>query len=307
MGRSNFLDKDLIFDKERENIFHVITNYDTRNFGFVFAMLKYKRDGKGLWRGYNRVLKNYGVHNLVKNPQNFMYQPCLDASFPVVYTSQIGLHLTPEDGLDKVMKGKVDEDLTNVVLSIVDKIGTKGVGVGGSILAGTYHSKSDVDLIIYGKDRSLDVYYQLNELGTDNEWIEETSRNYELPVDQVLYLYDRKRRGILNGVKVSINFVDISSYKLCNELCESFYPVNDVSLYVEEGQVEALFYPARVKVSGNIEEGKIDEIISYEGIYSSLLFKGGKMRVDGVLIKCENRNMVIIGDRKFRGNIRRFV
>lgn len=302
MGRSCFLDKDIIIDREGNDIFQVITNYDTARMGFVFAMLKYERHEGGLWKGYSRVLKNYGVHNLIKLPQRFEYQPCLDASFPVVYSSQIGTHLKPEEGLDKVIKGKVKEEFSEVILSIVDRVGYQGLGIGGSILTGLYHENSDIDVIVYG-NKSLEVYFSMDYLMRDDEWILETSRNYGIPVEQAKELYDPRRRGIMMGKKVSVNFVDRRTKKICEEVCVQKGKVS-FEASVESEQVEALFYPSMVNCDSR-SDIKISEVISYEGIFSSLLFNGGRFHIEGILMECDGRNKVIIGDRNFRGNIRR--
>ncbi|WP_054844869.1 nucleotidyltransferase domain-containing protein [Sulfuracidifex tepidarius] len=295
------MDKDVVIDKEGKGIFQVITNYDTARMGFVFAMLKYERNQSGLWRGYSRVLKNYGVHNLVKLPQKFEYQPCLDVSFPIVYSSEIGKHLKPEEGLDKVIKGRVKEEFSDVILSIVDTVGSSGLGIGGSILTGLYHGNSDIDVIVYGK-RSLEVYFSMS-LTPDKEWIIETSRNYGISLEQARELYDPRRRGIMMGKKVSVNFVDERTQKLCDNVCVQKGKVS-FEASVEKEQIEALFYPSIVKCDGS-SDLKISEIVSYEGIFSSLLFNGGRFHVEGVLMECDDGNKVIIGDRNFRGNIRR--
>ncbi len=305
MGRCYFLDKDIVIDRERNNIYQVLTNYNTKGLGYIFAMLKYERGEGDLWKGYRRVLKSYGVHNLVKLKQKFEYQPCLDANFPIVYMSQIGTHLKPEEGFKKVLEGKIDNDFAEVILSLANEIGSSSIGVGGSILTGIYHDQSDIDLIVYGY-RSLEIYFSLPELSIDTDWISETSINYGIPVEETKYLYDPKRRGFFMGKKVSINFVDNKLVNLCENLCVQKEKA-ELDVSVEKEQMEALFYPSRVRCDGSYKGRKVEEIISYEGIFSSLLFKGGRLNVSGVLMECEDGNKVIIGDRNFRGNIRRIM
>jgi Uncharacterized protein conserved in archaea len=101
MGRDYFFDRDIIIDKEG-NVYTILTNYNPP--GYVFAYLKYVYTGKGLWKGYERIFKKYGVHNLIKINQMFTFESCYDASFPIVLLSNISRHLKPEERLQEILK-----------------------------------------------------------------------------------------------------------------------------------------------------------------------------------------------------------
>ncbi|WP_252897042.1 hypothetical protein [Metallosphaera hakonensis] len=62
------MDKDAFSDKDG-NFGFVITNQNPP--GYLFGYIKYTFTGTGLWKGYDRILKYYGVHNLMRSPQTF--------------------------------------------------------------------------------------------------------------------------------------------------------------------------------------------------------------------------------------------
>jgi Uncharacterized protein conserved in archaea len=61
------LDKDAVRDLSGDYYF-LITNVAPP--GYLFAYRKYTYTGRGLWRGYERVLPKYGVHNLASSPRS---------------------------------------------------------------------------------------------------------------------------------------------------------------------------------------------------------------------------------------------
>ena len=299
MGRDYFLDKDLIIDVNG-NIYLVYTNINP--YGYVYAMLKYVYTGKGIWKGYERVLKEYGVKNMLKLNQDFTYEPCYGVSFPTIKKSRIRKHLLPEERLIEIIKSPKDE-LEEKVVSLYYEAQPKRAGITGSILAGIHHEKSDIDLVVYGCKESVDFLESFSGFDEDKEWVIETSKNYGLSLDHAKSLYDKRVRGVFNGVKFSVLFVNDKVERPCQEVCVR---IRKVKFRAEvEADCNALFYPSRVylhNVSG-LEE-KPSELISYEGIYSLLLYKQRTIEVEGMLINCNGEYKVVVGDRDAQGYVR---
>ena len=303
MGRDYFLDKDLIIDKDL-NIYVVYSNINS--YGYVYAYLKYIYTGKGLWRGYERVLKSYGVHNLMKIPQKFIYEPCYDVSFPIISRSAIYKHLKPEHKLKQIIS-RASNRLEEIAVEIYEKIGIKDMGITGSLLADISHEKSDIDFVIYGEKNAIDFMSSFKGFERDEEWIYETEKNYKIPLEIAKELYDVRIRGVYKGAKYSFLFVNPYPQKYCDKVCKR----------VGEGEIVAdvydnsksLFYPSVVLLS-NVSvikgEYKPKVLVSYEGIYSTLLYKAKRIFAYGMVMKCDDGEVrIVIGDRDVKGYVKK--
>lgn len=296
--RDYFLDRDLVISKDG-SIYSVFTNYDMP--GYIFAYLKYVYTGSGLWRGYERVFRAYGVHNLIKLSQDFVYEPCYDASFPIILKSNIKEHLRPEDKLREILSKSVNNNLELILLDFIEKyIGTSNVGIGGSLLAGISHEKSDIDIIVYGHKKALDYLESFPGFEVDKEWILEANSNYG--IDFADLLYDNRRRGIYKGRKISVLFVDDKPWRYCEHLCRKRGRARIRAKVF--GDYEALIYPAKAYVSTVIEGEKVNAILSYEGLYSSALFGEKEVIAEGMMMECDDGNYILVGDRDVRGFVK---
>lgn len=297
--RDYFLDRDLIKDKEG-NIYTILTNYNP--YGYVFAYLKYVYTGKGLWKGYERVLKEYGVHNLIKLRQKFSFEPCYDVSFPVVMISEIREHLKPEEKMNEILNRLEDDDLELILLDFIEHnmVGYKNIGITGSLLAGIQHRDSDIDIVIYGEKEALDFIETFQGFDIDYNWIIEANINYG--IDFADKLYDRKRRGIYKGKRFSILFVDDKPWRYCEHICINREKARIRAKIV--GDYRSLVYPSTAYIDTIFDGPHIDYIISYEGLYSSLLFGEKEIIAEGRLMECDDVNILLIGDREIKGIVK---
>ncbi|QKR00005.1 hypothetical protein GWK48_06095 [Metallosphaera tengchongensis] len=295
MGRSYFLDKDGIIDKNGD-IYFTISNVNGP--GFVYAYRKYVFTGNGLWKGYERVLRNYGVHNLVKSQQKFMFDPCQNVDFPTIMTSDIRKHLLPEQAFRHLLTNERKSFLTDYLLGLLEPVTNSRLGVTGSLLLGIEHKNSDIDILVYGCKRAEDFLTEFRGGEPDKDWLRETSINYSLEEDLVKDLYDSRIRGIFKGIKYSVHFVDETPRRYCMDVCTQ---KGDIRLQGEiEGECQALFYPARAKFNSHEEY----ELISWEGIFSSSMYGRRKAEVRGIELACSGKRVIIIGDRNVQGYIK---
>jgi predicted nucleotidyltransferase len=298
MGRNYFLDKDALIDKNG-NIYFVLTNYNP--YGYIFAYLKYIYTGKGLWKGFDRNLKYYGIKNLLLSRQEFVYEPCFGATFPIKRLSEIRKHFTPEEKVNEIIRKSTNTNLEAIALDLISKINVKNLGITGSILLNIQHQKSDIDFVVYGDKDTDDFFNTFEGFDIDKDWILETSKNYNIPIELAKSLYNKKIRGIYRGVKYSVLFVDNKPWEYCREVCIKKGPIK-ISGEVY-GDTRALYYPSTAYLFSN---GKVFKIISYEGIYSSILYGRHKAEIYGMLMKCDE-NTIIIGDREIGGYVRSYM
>lgn len=305
MGRDYFLDKDIIISKDF-NVYMVYSNINS--YGYVYAYLKYIYTGKGLWKGYERVFKFYGVHNLMSISQSFLYEPCYDVSFPIILRSVVHKHLKPECKLKHIIS-RTNNRLEEIAVEIYENIGIENMGITGSLLAGISHQKSDIDFVIYGTKNSMDFMSSFKGFVKDNEWIYETQKNYKISIDVAKELYDVRVRGVYKGIKYSFLFVNPFPQKYCDKVCKR----------VGEGEIigdiddnsSSLFYPSIVSLSNvsSVKGGHLPRVlVSYEGIYSTLLYKAKRIFAHGMLMKCDDGEIrIVIGDRDVRGYVKKIL
>ncbi len=296
MGRDYFLDKDALVDKQG-NIYFVFTNYNPP--GYLFAYLKYVYTSRGLWKGYERVLPYYGVKRLIKLPQRFDYEPCYGVTYPVVYLSEVKEHLRPEEGLEKIVRESPKVKATEALIDFIyaHDIDVRNAGVTGSLLLGIAHENSDVDLVIYGDKSSEDFLHSFPGFQRDDDWILETSRNYGLSLEVAKRLYNNKTRGIYKGVKFSVLFVNEKPRRYCEMVCRQAGEIETKGTIY--GDVKALYYPS----SAVLQAEKEYEVISFEGIFSSVMYGARKVSVKGALMQCDDKEVIVVGDRRVGGYV----
>lgn len=305
MGRDYFLDKDLIIGRD-SNIYMVYSNINP--FGYVYAYVKYIYSGKGLWKGYERVFKFYGVHNLVRLRQEFLYEPCYDVSFPIILLSNVYKHLKPEEKIKEIIS-RPKNRLEEIAIEIYEKINIRDLGITGSILADISHKNSDIDFVIYGERNANDFMNSFYGFERDYNWVIEAQDNYNLALEIAKDLYDVRVRGIYKGVKYSFLFVDPFPQKYCDKVCKRKGEGEIIADIYDNSK--ALFYPSVVTLS-NVSVLKGDYrpkvLFSYEGIYSTLLYSSRRILSRGMIMECDDgETRIIIGDRNVKGYIKRIL
>lgn len=298
-----FLDKDGIMDLNG-NLYIVVGNNHPE--GGVISYVKYvKTTEDSPWRDYKRVVKKYGVNNILNLDQKYIYDPCQGVTLPYIPLAEVRMHYNPVDSLHRVLRSPRDK-LEADVVKLVDGIGiSKGLGVTGSLMFGIQHHHSDIDFIIYGCKRALDFLETFEGFEADNDWLSEASSTYNLADPR--YFYDKRRRGVYMGRKFSFSFVDTRAGRFCKDVCKNVGYI-EAEVFIEPNQCGSLFNPIRVEVKESTtllgDRTLIDYVTSYEGIYSVPLFRGGKMIVGGLLRTCDGHNEILIGDRKVGGFVK---
>ncbi|MGC8975189.1 MAG: hypothetical protein ACP5KB_03215 [Thermoprotei archaeon] len=314
-----FLDHDLIIDKDRR-IYVVIGN--THPNGLIIAYLKYVPSKKPtLWGRkntyYDRVLKKYSVEEVLRVALEVgtqFHDPTLGVTVPVVKASEVKEWLKPEEKLRELRK-HVNDHIELVSVEISDIIGSltglnpDSMGITGSVLAGIHGLHSDVDVVIYGCREALEFVHASLEVGKlPKEKIAskvlENSRILGIEPEVYVKIIPSYKFVCFKGVPITFTFVDRRSYRY-GELV--LRPIKPVSLVAElvGGNCESLFYPSRTQVARVLEGPKIKEVINYEAEYNYLLYKGGLLRVSGMLEESilDGEYYVIVGGREIKGYV----
>lgn len=287
------LDKDALLTREGM-VYVVFTNYNPP--GYRFAYLKYVYTGKGLWRGYERALKRYGVHNVLKLSQEFLFEPCYGVSFPVVRLSEVVKAFRPLEALRNLVRW---DALSQAALELIQLLGSEGLGVGGSYMLGIQHEGSDLDLVVYGQRKAFEVLESFEGGEVDRQWLVEAAENYGLEAEEVRELYSVKLRGVYRGLKYSISFVDPRPKGYCKDVCTKLGPFEG-EVELNPNQYGALVYPSEVEAKSGV-----DKVVSYEGIFSWLLYSSRKVKARGMLMKCGSEKVLLLGDRDVPARVRR--
>lgn len=287
------LDKDVLLTKDGR-IYVVFTNYNPP--GYRFAYLKYVMTGKGIWKGYERVLKRYGVHNVLKLDQEFSFEPCFGVSFPIVRLSEVERAFRPRDSLNGLLR---EATLPPQALDLLQTLGTEDLGIGGSYMLGIQHEESDLDLIVYGERKAFELLGAFKGGDVDYEWVKEASENYGLSPEEVKGLYNVQLRGVYKGLKYSVSFVDPRPQKYCDEVCVKLGPFEG-EVELVQNQFGALVYPSEVEA-----KGPVDRVVSYEGIFSWILFSSKRVKARGMLMSCEGVKTLVLGDRDIPARVSR--
>jgi len=303
--------------------------------GAVIAYLKYvPTHRRTYWcRGskcYERVLKKYGadfVLSVARDYQEEIYDPSIGVTVPVVRFRNIASVYRPRERLQEVLRNardsvEVDAVIAYERLRACSSVNSGSIGVDGSVAVGIQNPQiSDVDLVVYGCRGSLDVVESVHSSfetvpkEVEAERLVKMSETYRLPLEVVraisapykrLYMRERKR-------EVNLLFSD----DRCGRYGESVLiptALVEAEVLVESFDCHSLFYPGIARVSrvldlrilGSLRESSIStysgvsKIVTYESIYSYPLYRGGEIRVRGVLSieKPTDELVITVGTRE---------
>jgi predicted nucleotidyltransferase len=337
-----FQDRDFIQTNE-EFFFCVVGNVHPPE--RVISYIKYLPSDSGVWgnkkQQFNRILKNYTISNLLetfqyleKNHPHYLFKSPVDnITVTAVPVDCIKKHFMPEKKLAELRKGISLDSLQKKLIRFtshleqISGIKETAFGITGSILLDIHQpSFSDLDVIVYGTKNSWKLKEALiQQQGPkssikrlqDKEldgWCIKKTKQYPMTKQDALNLYNRKwNLGYFEDTYVSIHPV-----KTENEIKEkygtkTYEPIGQVTLTaVVCDSVDSLFLPAVYKVKDisfleNEQLVDVSEVVTYEGLYSSLAENGEKIQVKGKMEKVtEKQNnhqhyRVVVGSPEGKG------
>ena len=310
-----FRDRDFLSTKEGF-LFCVVGPYHPT--GRIISYLKYLPDSKGKWRKgknrFKRVMQAYTIPSLLETfdilksayAHYLFFSSVYNITMTAVPQEYIAKHFKPEEKLAELLKkSRLDPLQRKVVrfvslLSELSAVPANDFGVTGSILLDIHNPAfSDMDITVYGAESSYAVKDALVEAClTKNfavrrfekeklrKWYRNKTRNHPVSLAEAEQIYKRKWNiGIFEGSLFSVHPVKLEKELMERYGDKTYHPAGMITLRaVVVDNKGSIFLPAvyKVKVEGEIES-KIEEVVSYEGLYDSLAEKDDVIEVKGKL------------------------
>ena len=297
------------------------------------AYLKYVPTARRtLWcRGptcFERVVRRYGasyVLGAVRGLQEEVYDPALGVTVPVVRFSRVRAIYRPRERLAEILRRPRDPVEVDVVESYTTlrsctEVSPSSVGVDGSVLVGIHNPEvSDVDLVVYGCKDSVEVASTVHQVfgrlpaEVEARRLRAMSEVYGLPLEVLAAISPPYKRLYLGGRReVNVMF--------SGDLVERYgervlvpVAVAEATLDLEGGDCRSLYYPGEARVSRTLDlrverslaeltlpSSRVELVLSYESLYSYVLFRGGLVRARGVLAleRTSGSLVLVVGTRE---------
>ena len=247
-----------------------------------------------------RVIPSYGPKGLENVMEslglNWREDPLYGARMPYVLLDDIVLFIHPREALLHLISNPRAgfEPAIEVINEVVRK--TRGsveeLGITGSYAMGTPHSKSDLDLIVYGEAAVVKMYdyFKRESKGPSRE---DLGGITTYPTVDLSW-----RRRSLNGFNVTWTGVPISWH--CPPL-RDYYMIQPperlvkVRVWVDPEQTGALLYPPCVNAGEYW-------IVSYEYNLGGMFYEGGAFELSAM---SSHDNVLYVGLREYPGLVRR--
>jgi hypothetical protein len=305
------------------------------------AYLKYVPASDGKWSRdgtrYSRVVPFYHVSQ-VENTYNFLRKnypqylfrcPVMNIIVSSVPHNNVRKYYHPRERLLKLFDEGASDPLEEKLLGFVDliKIQTgldrSDFGVTGSILTRNHNpSFSDIDLTIYGsrasnivksfvkKTRTRGGQIEPYEEDEMKKWCLARARRFQLSVEETSKIAERRwDYCFYNGTYVSLHPIR-KDREITESYGESIYHQLGVAKGTAEvsDSKESIFLPATYKLENvklrTPQQIKVDQLISYEGIFCDVFREGESVEFAGILeeVSCaEPFYRVVVGGSGFSG------
>lgn len=272
----------------------------------VIGYIKYSATNKQtLWSEktifYERLVKRYNPSQVREHTNWKTYIPYFDQNIPCIPLEKVVHVYNPLKRAIELLSRVRDELELAVLELLLDIIENTGIlpGLTGSLLPGIHNIKySDIDLVVYGIKTSTEVreYVEANaDLYTPfnntklRYWAENVSLNTNTTPKEVLRFYRNWRRGTFKGHDYSIIYNDGVYREVL--LFPPFKTYGVIKIIADvHGGVDALNYPTKAKVFNYrvIETStsipyEIEELFSYEALYTTGFYEGGVFEIQGLL------------------------
>lgn len=298
------------------------------------AYLKYIPEASGRWgrgrRRYGRALAYYHVtqveatYKLLEehHPQYLYSCPVRGIRVSAVPRSRVKRYYRPRERLRTLLRRGPIDQLEGKLLSLIELLSSASglrptdFGVTGSILLGIHNPEfSDMDLTIHGYRASRSLMETLKtgveEVETPSDtWIRDWRHRHldRLPLNEMELQEIAERRwnqGFYMGTYFSIHPVR-NEEEITEQYGSRIYrrlgPVEGEATIIDASQ--GIYTPAIYKVEDTSIRGRnrvdeIEEVVSYEGIFSGIFQEDERIGFRGILERVEEKNKayyrVVIG------------
>ncbi|MCL7398678.1 MAG: hypothetical protein LZ170_00370 [Thaumarchaeota archaeon] len=278
----------------------------------LVAYLKYL-PGDGAWsrqgKSFKRTICAYSMQELVdtidflkKNkPEYVFYDETVGAEMSCVPLTRISKYYRCDERLREIVESDRLDELESKTKELVESISEvsgvdiKNMGITGSILLKIHHPKSDIDLVVYGKNnfwKALQSLHSINDVKPLdelrlNEWVSKASAKYPLSTNTLSKLAKLLRnKYIYKGTPFSIHGI-----RLDEEVIRSYGEVKYRSLGLAKIRAvisdasESCFTPAIYRVSNVETEQKhakdVEALASFDGTFTAMFDEGTRIEAFG--------------------------
>lgn len=272
--------------------------------GKVLCFLRYVLQ-KGVWQ----KLATEQANELLKTdyPQYLFYSEVKSAYLHAVPVASITTHYQPQQCLQAILAkhkpDQVEQDLFDLCqLFQAHGFSLHDLGVTGSILMSAQNSNSDIDLVVYGREK----FHQLRELVRQliaadkcqqldkNAWLESYKRRLcDLNYTEYVWHEQRKyNKALINQRKFDLNLIEpqveprVVSYEKQGPIV--------IQALVADAQY-AFDYPARFL----LRHDKVVEIVCYTATYTGQAEQGETIEAAGQLeVSSSGQLRVLVGSTR---------
>jgi len=272
--------------------------------GKVLCFLRYVQQGS-LWR----KLDTQEANQLLAEhyPQYLFYSQVKSAALHAVNVQSIVIHHQPKQRLQDLLAKKnpdiIEQDLLDLCrILLVQGIDLKGVGITGSLLIGAQNLNSDIDLVVYGREKfhqfrglikQLIQQGQLQQLA-EQDWLE-SYRRRQCDLSYADYVWHEQRKynkALINSRKFDLNLLELSS-----EAESSSYQKKGMIL-IQATVFDAQYgfdYPARFL----IEHEQVSEVVCYTATYTGQAEQSERIEVSGQLeVSSAGQARILVGSSR---------
>ncbi|HIF50363.1 MAG TPA: hypothetical protein EYQ42_02315 [Thiotrichaceae bacterium] len=284
--------------------FAVVSEYQEDDCALTW--LRYVKDENGM-----RKLTSEEAGKLISesHPEFILYSEYADIELHGIPLDSVQHVHRPDQGvvllLNLTSPDRIQKDAVNIIkLLLGEGIKQEVLGITGSLLLETHNEKSDIDMVIYGREQFFkvrEIVQQLLKSGkleplSDAMWQDAYQRrNCTISFDEYHAHELRKYNKFVSGsTKVDISMVP-----------ENYERVYENGPYkkIKRDEIEAIViddiyaydFPARYL----IEHEKFNEVVSYTATYVGQAVKGERIRVAGYIEQgIDGKQRLLVGTNR---------
>ncbi len=276
------------FIQTKEGLVFAVVEQGLEN-GKVLCFLRYRRQS-GSWK---KLATHQANELLIKRyPQYLFFSVVKSAHLHAVSVVDIDIHYQPQKRLHSLLSkqnpDRVEQDFILLLqLFMAQGIQTHYLGVTGSLLIDAQNINSDIDLVVYGRQRfhqlrivvkqliSIDKLQPLDE----TSWLE-TYKRRACDLSYTDYVWHEQRKfnkALFKQRKFDLNLIE---HQTEAQTVVKYQKQGDIILRARVVDTQYAFdYPARFL----IEHDKVSEVICYTATYTGQAEQGEVIEVSGQL------------------------
>ncbi len=270
----------------------------------VLCFLRYVQQGSS-WRklGTQEANQLLAEHY----PQYLFFSQVKSAALHAVNVQSILIHHQPKQRLQDLLAKKnpdiVEQDLLELCqMLLAQGVDLKSIGITGSLLIGAQNLNSDIDLVVYGREKfhqlrgliqQLIQHCQLQQLA-EQDWLESYQRR-QCDLSYADYVWHEQRKynkALINNRKFDLNLLELSS-----EAESSSYQKKGMIL-IQATVLDVQYgfdYPARFL----IEHEQASEVVCYTATYTGQAEQGECIEVSGQLeVSSTGQARILVGSSR---------